>query len=474
MTAAIKFGTDGWRGIIAEDFTFENVRYCAQAVADYLKAAGVAHRGLVIGYDTRFASEDFAAAAAEVVAANGVKVYLCDQSAPTPVITHAIMEKNAGGGVIITASHNPRSWNGFKYRADQASAAPPEILTELEERVARAQASGTVRRTALDEAAAQGTVEMFDPAPAYLQHIGGLIDLETLRRSRLRIVVDSMFGAGAGYFTRILGGGAAEITELHGERNPFFPRIRPEPIAQNLTELCATVRESGASVGLATDGDADRIGVVDEKGVYLTTLQVFSLLALYLLKVRGQRGAIVRTITSSGMLDRLGELYDVPVCQTPVGFKYVAPKMALENALIGGEESGGYAYRGHVLERDGIVSGLFFLDLMTREQRTPSQLLDYLYSQVGPHHYDRVDIRFPAEERQAILSRLSSNRADSIDNTRVDRVSTADGHHFVLSDGSWLLIRFSGTEPLLRVYAESDSPERVARLLAEGRKMAGV
>jgi len=474
MSSVIKFGTDGWRGIIAEDFTFDNVRTCAQGVAGYLHDVGLAHRGLVVGYDTRFASEDFAAAAAEVVAANGIQVYLCDKASPTPVISHAILMQKAGGAIIITASHNPASWNGVKYRVEQAAAASPEVLVQLEKRISGLQGSDAIKRMPLDHAIGDALVQKFDPAPAYIRHIGNLVDLERLRRSGLKVVVDSMYGAGMGYLSGLLNGDATKAIEIHGERNPLFPGLRPEPIGPNLGELCARVRRSGASVGLATDGDADRLGVVDEQGNYVTTLQVFALLALYLLEVREQRGAIVKTITSSAMLDRLGELYGVPVCETPVGFKYVAPKMTAEDALIGGEESGGYAYRGHILERDGILSGLFFLDLMVRQQKAPSQLIDHLYSKVGPHHYDRVDIEFPPELRQTISNRLSKHTPSDIDNTRVQEVRTDDGFRFLLADGSWLLIRFSGTEPLLRIYAESDSPERVSRLLAEGRRITGV
>ncbi len=474
MSSAIKFGTDGWRAIIAEEFTFENVRTCAQGVADYLHEVGLAHRGLVVGYDTRFASEDFAAAAAEVVAANGIRVYLCQKASPTPVISHSILMQKAGGAIIITASHNPASWNGFKYRVDQAAAASPEVLVQLEKHISALEGGDNVKRMPLEQAIDDGMVQRFDPASAYIRHIGELVDLERLRRSGLKVAVDSMYGAGIGYLSGLLKGDATEVIEIHGERNPLFPGLRPEPIGPNLGELCATVRESGASVGLATDGDADRLGVVDERGNYLTTLQVFALLALYLLEVRGQRGAIVKTITSSAMLDRLGELYGVPVYETPVGFKYVAPKMTSEDALIGGEESGGYAFRGHILERDGILSGLFFLDLMVREQKTPSQLIDYVYGRVGPHHYDRVDVEFPPEERQAVSNRLSQDAPSTIDSTSVREVRSDDGFRFLLGDGSWLLIRFSGTEPLLRIYAESDSPERVRRLLAEGKRIAGV
>ena len=471
---AIRFGTDGWRGIIAQDFTFDNVRVCAQAVSDYVKGVGLAHRGMIVGYDTRFASEDFAAVVAAVVAANGIKVHLCHSSAPTPVISYAIRTRKAAGAVIITASHNPATWNGFKFKQEQATSASPEVIAEVERNIENILAQGDVREIPLQQAVTEGLVVRFDPSPPYLRHIAKLVDLERLRHCGLKVVVDSMYGAGAGYFSSILNGGSTEVVEVHGERNPLFPGIQPEPIAANLGELSRLVKERGASVGLATDGDADRIGVVDEKGNFLTPLQVFPLLALYLLEVCGRRGAIVKTITSSSMLYRLGELYQVPVYETPVGFKYVAPRMMAEDALIGGEESGGYGFRGHIPERDGILSGLFFLDLMVRQQKTPSQLLEYLYTKVGPHFYQRLDIEFPAEERQAITRRLAGERPRQIARLKLEGVETNDGFRFLLEGRSWLLIRFSGTEPILRIYAESDSPERVRSLLATARRMAGV
>jgi len=287
-------------------------------------------------------------------------------------------------------------------------------------------------------------------------------------------VVDPMYGAGAGYMERALGGGTNEITEINGERNPLFPGIRPEPIPPNLDGLSAVVREQGASVGLATDGDADRMGIVDEKGTFLTQLQVFALLCLYLLEVRGERGPIVKTITTTSMAYRLGEIFNVPVYETPVGFKYIAPVMMAEKALIGGEESGGYGFRGHVAERDGILANLYFLDLMVKTGKNPSELIDYLYSKVGPHHYQRVDIRFPEAERQAIIDRVRNNPPRFIDNVPVLKVDTADGFRFILADNTWLLIRFSGTEPLLRIYTETDSPARAERLLGLGKELAGV
>jgi alpha-D-glucose phosphate-specific phosphoglucomutase len=470
----IKFGTDGWRAIIAEDFTFDNVRACAQGVADYLKEAGLAGRGLIIGYDTRFASEDFAAAAAEVVAGNGIKAYLCPRPTPTPVISYGVMAKKAGGAIIITASHNAAIWNGFKYKNEHGSSASDEVTARIEGFIARALTAQKVNQLSLEKAMKQGQVQKLDLDPIYFDQIAKLVDLGRLRQAGLKLVVDPMYGAGVGYMERALGGGTIELIGINSERNPLFPGIRPEPIAVNLAKLSATVKEQGASVGLATDGDADRMGIVDEKGTFLTQLQVFALLCLYLLEVRGERGPIIKTITTTSMTYRLGEIFSVPVYETLVGFKYVAPLMMAEKALIGGEESGGYGFRGHVAERDGILANLYFLDLMVKTGKNPSELIDYLYSKVGPHHYQRADIRFPAAKRQAIIDRVQNNPPESIDGVPVLKVDTADGFRFILADNTWLLIRFSGTEPLLRIYTETDSPARAERLLELGKELAGV
>lgn len=470
----IKFGTDGWRAIIADDFTFDNVRYCAQSLAERLLDTGLARRGLVIGYDTRFASEDFAAAASEVVAANGIKVYLCRKATPTPVISYGVRRQQAGGAIIITASHNPAQWNGFKIKTEDGASAPTNVEADVESRLPQIIAQQRLKQVPLNQALSQGSVEYLDLDQPYFDHLGQLVDLEGLRQAGLKIAVDSMFGAGAGYIKRILEGQRTEVREINGERNPAFPGIQPEPIARHLSKLCALVKESGAMVGIALDGDADRVGAVDDHGTPLTPLQIFALLALYLLEARGERGAIVRTVTTTSMLYKLGELYGVPVYETPVGFKYVAPKMIAENALIGGEESSGFGFRGHLPERDGILAALYFLDFMTRLKKTPSQLLDFLYSKVGPHHYERVDLQFPPAEREAILQRLATSMPDSIAQTSITRVNTVDGHHFSLADGSWLLMRFSGTEPILRIYAEASSIERARALIAEGRKILRV
>ncbi|OGN97932.1 MAG: phosphomannomutase [Chloroflexi bacterium RBG_13_51_18] len=470
----MKFGTDGWRAVIAEDFTFENVRYCAQGVAEYLIKAKIEGRGIVIGYDTRFASADFAAAAAEVLAGNSIKVYLAPAPTPTPVISYGVLAKKAAGAIIITASHNPGQWNGFKYKDEYGCSASDDITSKIVDLISKSYASGKVNRLSLSDAKKQGLVMTSDLDTDYFEQIAGLVDIDGLRQADLNVVIDPMYGAGAGYLKRILSGGSTRLIEIHGERNPLFPGLHPEPILPHLNDLAATIKKNKASVGLATDGDADRMGIIDENGNFITQLQVFALLCLYLLEVRAERGPIIKTLTTTSMAYRLGEMFNVPVIETAVGFKYVAPLMRSENAIIGGEESGGYGFRGHVLERDGILANLLFLDFMVKTGKSPSELVDYLFSRVGPHHYHRVDIKFPESERQTIIQRVKNAPHDSIDNAKVAKLDTTDGFRFILEDNSWLLIRFSGTEPLLRIYAETDSPQRVERLLEIGKKMAGV
>lgn len=475
MKNEIKFGTDGWRGIIARDFTFDNVRVCAQGTADYLRKSGMSARGLIIGYDTRFASEDFAAAAAEVTAANGIKTYLCNKATPTPVVSYGVLAKETAGAIIITASHNPGAWNGFKYKDQYGSSAPDDITDEMIKAIERILPKGPPERIPLEEAIGQGMAEQIDLAPVYIKQVNRLVDLSAIKKAGFDIIIDSMYGAGSGYLKGMLQGGSSKVTEINGERNPLFPgMVRPEPIALNLKKLSSMVKEQGATVGLATDGDADRVGIIDERGNFITPLQTFAMLCLYLLETRGERGPLVKTITSSSMLDRLGELYEVPVFETTVGFKYVAPIMHAEDAVIGGEESGGYGFRGHVAERDGIMASLYFLDFMLRTGKKPSELLAYLYSKVGPHYYQRIDAEFPAAERQAIIKRLQDNPPGTIEGVKVNKLDTADGFRYILEDNSWLLIRFSGTEPVLRIYAESSSEARVKKLLEAGKKLAGM
>lgn len=471
MADSIKFGTDGWRGIIAEDFTFSNVRICAQALAGYLIEGG-ARGGVIIGYDTRFASEHFAAAAAEVLAGNSIKVYLCHQQTPTPVVSYSVVSRGAAGGVVITASHNPAIWNGFKIKTAAGASAPPEVTAEIEKRLHALLPHGPVKRLPLEEGLNQGVIEYLAPQAAFQERLSQLVDLRKIRDSSLKVVVSPMHGAAAGYFPAILSGGRIQITEVNQERNPIFPGINPEPIARNLGKLSAQVREQGASVGFATDGDGDRLGMVDENGQFLTQPQVFALLILYLLEVKGERGPIVKTVTSTRMADLLAKLFKLPLHETPVGFRYVAPLMAGENALIGGEESGGYAFRGHIPDRDALLAGLYLLDLMISLRKTPAQLVSYLYDRVGPWHYQRIDLSFPEEKRTAIMDIM--RRQSRIGGKAVVKLNPRDGLHFTFADGSWLLCRLSGTEPLLRLYAECTTLQEADMLLAETRKLVGL
>jgi phosphomannomutase len=470
----IRFGTDGWRALIAEEYTFDNVRDCAEGVARYLESTGLAERGLVIGFDTRFGSEDFAAAAAEVVAAHDIKVLLSEMSAATPVSCHAILDRHAGGAVIITASHNPGSYNGFKYKPEYAGSAPQEVVDQLEAAIDAGREDGAPDRIPLQRAISEGLVQRFDPRPAYDAQVRRLVDLDRIRAAGIEVVFDAMHATGAGVIPRLLDGGQTRINELRSERNPAFPDMSaPEPIARNLKGLMQTVLNTGADIGLATDGDADRLGVVDERGHFLDQHQTFALLCYYLLEHRGLRGPIVRSLTSSRMIDKLGELYGVPVYETPVGFKYLGPKMMELGAITAGEESGGYAFAQHLPERDGCFGGLLMLDLLARSGKTPSELVQELFSKVGRHFYDRLDVHLSPSQRQTAVARIAEANPDTLAGRKVQKLDRLDGYRFEV-DGAWLLLRPSGTEPLLRIYTESTDIALVKPLLDAGRELAGI
>ncbi|MEJ5313871.1 MAG: phosphoglucomutase/phosphomannomutase family protein [Anaerolinea sp.] len=472
MSHTIRFGTDGWRGVIAEDYTFANVRRATQGYASYMIRHGKAGATFVIGHDKRFHSENFALAAAEVMAGNGLKVLLTDGATPTPVIAYSVVHHKAAGAINITASHNPPTDNGFKVRNEFGGAIDPDGLKEIEALIPEDESG--VKRMPASDAEAQGLIQRFDPAPAYIEHLKALIDVEPIKQAGLKVVVDCMWGNGAGWFPRILAGGKTEIVEIHNERNPIFPEMkRPEPIPPNINVGLKKTVDLGADVLLITDGDADRVGVGDEKGNFINQLQVYALLALYLLEVRGERGAIVKTLSTTSMLEKLGKMYNIPVYETGVGFKYVAPKMLETNAMIGGEESGGYAFRGNVPERDGILAGLYILDMMVKLQRKPSELIDLLFSKVGPHFYDRVDRTFKGERSAREQAILAANPA-TIGGLKVTGLNTTDGFKFSLEDGGWLLIRFSGTEPIMRVYCETTHKDRVPFILKDGLRIAGL
>jgi alpha-D-glucose phosphate-specific phosphoglucomutase len=473
-TNPIKFGTDGWRGAIAETYTFDNVRVVAQATADYLKDQRQDGDGLVVGYDMRFASEFFAAAAAEVLAANSVKVWLAAAAAPTPTVTYAILTHQAAGAAMITASHNPWTDNGYKYKPEYAGSADPRTITAIEDHTDRIFPEHAVRRIDLADALSQGKVERFDPKPDYLKRLGELVDLEPLRTSELKVVIDPMYGSGMGYLPDLLGGGSLKLRELNNYRNPFFGGVNPEPITANLRKLMAATPEDGADMGLALDGDADRFGLVDEKGNFINQLLVYGLLIMYLLEKKGWRGPIVKSISTTSMANRLGAKYGVEVIETPVGFKYIGPEMRAHDAIIGGEESGGYAFRGHIPERDGSLVALYITEMRLAYGVPMSEIVQHLQEEAGPSYYDRIDVRFPEEKRDEVIARFAGESPAEIAGQSVDHVQTIDGFKYFLADGSWLLVRASGTEPLIRLYTEASSPEMAKRVLAAGKEMAGL
>jgi alpha-D-glucose phosphate-specific phosphoglucomutase len=472
MVYKILFGTDGWRGVIAEDYTFDNVRRAAQGFASYLLEQGRQGQWVIVGHDKRFQSESFAAAVSEVLAANGLNVYLTDGATPTPVISYAVVDKKACGAVNITASHNPATDNGFKVRDPNGGAIDPEGLNQIQALIP--DSVDSAKRIPIKDAKRDGKVVMFDASEAYVEHILKLVDVGPIKDAGFTVVVDAMWGNGAGWFTRLLDGGKTKIIEIHNTRNPAFPEMkRPEPIRPNIdVGLRATV-ENHADVLLITDGDADRCGIGDENGEFINQLRVYALLALYMLEVRGERGPIVKTLSTTTMLNKLGQLYNVPVYETGVGFKYVAPKMMETNALIGGEESGGYAFRGNVPERDGILAGLYMLDFMVRTGKKPTELLKMLFDKVGEHFYDRVDTPFTGD-RKTREQMILDAKPEKIGGLKVTELVTVDGFKFNLEDGGWLLIRFSGTEPIMRVYCETTHGDKVKAILDDGLKIAGI
>jgi alpha-D-glucose phosphate-specific phosphoglucomutase len=470
--SVIQFGTDGWRAEIAADYTFTNVRRCAQGFASYLQAKGLADKGIVIGYDKRFQSENFAAACAEVMAGNGIRVWLTDGPTPTPVISYAAVYHKSAGAINITASHNPPTDNGFKVRDPNGGAIDPAGLKDIE---ARIPAGDAIKSLPLKEAQAQGLVQIFDASLSYIEHLKDLIDLEPIKNAGFKIVVEPMWGNGGGWFPRLIGGGKTEVIEVHNERNPIFPEMsRPEPIPPNVNVGLKKTVELGADVCLITDGDADRMGIGDENGRFVNQLEVYALMALYFLEVRGERGAIVKTLSTTSMLEKLGKLYDVPVVSTGVGFKYIAPKFMELDAMLGGEESGGYAFRGNVPERDGILGNLYMLDFMVKTGKKPSELLAYLFSKVGAHYYDRIDTRCTPAERDAVKDRVLSAKPDTIGGLKVTGLDTTDGFKFLMGEDGWVLIRLSGTEPIVRVYTETTHEDKVQAILQDGLKIAGL
>ncbi len=480
----IHFGTDGWRAVISDTFTFHNLRLVAQAIADAVASAewlnGTAvnvppdpHK-MVVGFDTRFLSDRYASEAARVLAANGYTVHLATSDAPTPAISFAVRQMGAIGGVMITASHNAPRYNGVKLKAAYGGSALPEqcrrVEVYLNDNEVRGRGPNLMDYNA---ARSSGLIDRFNPTPAYYEHLRTLIDFDAIADNPQRLVVDAMYGAGRGQIKGILQGTGCEVLEVRGEMNPGFGGIHPEPIARYLGALAGAIGAGNGQLGLATDGDADRIAAMDGRGQFVDPHRILALSLQYLVEKRGWRGKVIKTVSTSEMIRRLAKKYGLEVIETPVGFNHIADWMLKDDVLIGGEESGGMSFKGHIPEGDGVLMGLLLLEIVAATRTPLEDLVAQLLREVGPAHYARVDLRLTAPVSKArMVARLTAGAPATIGGARVASVDTLDGVKYLLDDESWLLIRPSGTEPVLRVYAEAGDPAMVEALLAHGKRVA--
>jgi phosphomannomutase len=460
MTSPIKFGTDGWRAIIADTFTFENVRIAAQATADYLTTQTNTERAVFVGYDVRFLSAKFARLAAEVFAGNGFRVLLLDRPYPTPYVSFEVRRQKLAGGVVLTASHNPPEFNGFKIKAYFGGSATPAITSQVEANLGKT----PVRSSA------QG-IERVSPQHFYFDHVKSLVDWERLSKAKLKVVVDSMHGSGGTILQEILRDTACTVETIRGNPDPLFGGINPEPMMPQLEPLGARVRATHSDIGLATDGDADRLGIVDETGQYVNTLQTLSLLLLHTYRNKGWRGVVAKTYSQSLLISRITSALGLELFERPIGFKNIGEIMLDRELLIGGEESGGIGLSRHLPERDGIFINLLFLDLLATSGKSCTELIRDMWAEFGEFHYDRRDLHVPIPEGNAVVEMWRNNPPKTFAGLRVQEVGKLDGSKVFLENDSWILFRQSGTEPLLRVYCEAPRAEAVQEIISAGVKL---
>jgi phosphomannomutase len=480
----IHFGTDGWRAVISDSFTFSNLRSVAQAIADAVASehwdtggythAAVDPRKIVVGFDTRFLSDRYAQEVARVLAANGFTVMLTQADAPTPAVSFAVKNYNAVAGVMITASHNAPRYNGVKLKSSYGGSSLPEQCRRVEvyinDNEERARGPNLMD---FDKAREMSLIQKFNPLPAYFDHLRKLIDTDIIADNPQRFVVDSMFGSGRGVIRSFLQGSGCEVAEVRGEMNPGFGGVHPEPIAHNLGVLAGAIGAGMGNFGLATDGDADRIGAMDEHGLFVDPHKIMALSLKYLVEERGWTGAVVRTVSTTRMIDRLAARYGLKLYETPVGFNHIADYMMSEDVLIGGEESGGISFKGHIPEGDGPIMGLLLVEMIAAWRKSLHGLVEDLLADVGPAFYERADLRLSHPVAKAEMTDFLTKKAPTqIGAQKIVEVSNRDGVKYIADDDSWLLIRPSGTEPVLRVYAEGRNLQMVKDLLGFGKQVA--
>ncbi|MBZ5543350.1 MAG: phosphoglucomutase/phosphomannomutase family protein [Acidobacteriia bacterium] len=460
MKDAIKFGTDGWRGLIGEDFNFANVRRVAAAIAAYVRKERSRSSGLVIGYDTRFLSEEAARVAAEEIAAAGIPVFLADRATPTPAISYAVVARRTSGAIVITASHNPYRWNGVKFKAPYGGSASPAIMRRVEAHLRAVSSTGARSRRAKD-----APIETVDLVGPYLKKLQSLVKLEQIRASGLRFVVDPMYGSARGCLARIFDEARIPYREIHSEHNPLFPGLNPEPIEPHVAGLRQAVLESGYDAGLATDGDGDRVGAIDRDGSFVDSHKIFSILLRHLVEDLGMRGEVVKTFSTTQMIDKLARKHQLPLHVTPIGFKYVCDLMLARDVLIGGEESGGIGIKGHLPERDGVLNSLYLAEVMAEKSRSLGDLIRELSQEFGPHEYGRVDLEIERKIADRVVRQVAEGKLKRVAGMKVTAINDMDGAKMFLGNTAWLLVRASGTENILRLYAEAPTREQVTALL---------
>lgn len=461
---AIKFGTSGWRAVIAEDFTFSNVRKAAQGIAGYVKAHSRRKKSppkVIIGYDTRFNSKEFALTTANVLASNGIKALFTERDTPTPVISFQVINKKADGAINITASHNPPEYNGLKFSPSHGGPAAPEITKDIERRVAK------IKGKVIESPSVfKFPIEEFDPRPEYLSHIKKLVNLDAIRRARLKIIVDVMHGTGRGYLDRILIENCCIVEVLNEDLDCNFGGRPPEPAHENIGKLIEEIKRRKADLGLALDGDADRFGIVDEKGRFYSPNEVIALLFKHLIDSRPRLDQVARTHSTTTLIDRIAQRYGIEVVETPIGFKYIGEILMKGECVIGGEESGGLSIAGHVPEKDGILACLLVAEMIAVKKQKLSRILNDLYRQFGRSYPGKLNVKLPDEEKSRLLSMLDRHPPKSIIGSKVVELNRIDGYKFLLEDSSWILVRPSGTEPLVRFHFEASSNAKLKRLVS--------
>jgi phosphomannomutase len=469
--AVIKFGTDGWRARIAEDFTFANVEIVTQALIDYLKTQNASGElRTVVGYDRRFASELFAQRVAEIFAGAGAAVDLFATDVPTPLVSFEVKRRGLDGGVMITASHNPPDFNGFKFKAPYGGSATPAITDQIEKLLG----ATAPRRLPFDEARRQGLANVIESGDEYRRHVENLVSINDLRNADALVIADPMHGSGGRWVEAMLAGGRLRVETIRGDRDPLFGGVLPEPMPWSLELTSRVIRERGALMALITDGDADRVGAMDERGEYINTHQILMILLLHLARRKGWKGSVVRTFSQSVIVRRIAESYGFRLFETPIGFKHIGEIMLdpANDFLVGGEESGGIGVRGHIPERDGVFNSLLLLEAVLAAGKKPSEIVRDIWREFGEFHFERRDLHVHIESGKKLVSDLREKTPDSFAGYKVVNVATLDGTKLIFEDESWILFRQSGTEPLLRIYCEATSVEKMLKLIDEGVRLA--